>query len=314
MPFRTPGITFGPQTTIRGRRLATLTVIAASVLLLFLPSAANAALRKHAPLSLHNVHNRLYKNLVFQGSGNGSGDSSGVIRISGRSHDITFRNCVIGTNQDGVGNGVKIVDSGAGMHDITFENCTFRYQPRMGFECIGREVGSRTGYRRVNLIGCTFQASAGQAISYDDNNGTAGRCRVSGNLVMGGGVGTKDRYGMVFEINGTHRMTVTGNTFWAGRDGILNLQMHDSRPCGWVFKNNIVDARKVAKRIHVHDKAQPICATHIQGGTFSGNRIVNLDSWNIAYFSACHNMDWRTSKWLGPAHVPYETECSGNRF
>ena len=92
---------------------------------------------------------------------------------------------MIATNQDGVGNGVKVIDDGAGLHDITFRDCTFKYQPRMGFECIGRASGSRTGYRRVNLIGCTFEPSAGEAISYDDNNGTAGRCRVEGNLVKG---------------------------------------------------------------------------------------------------------------------------------
>ena len=52
---------------------------------------------------------------------------------------------------------------------------------------------------------------------------------ISGNLVKGAGVGTRYKYGKVFEINGTHNMTVTGNTFYAGRDGILNLQMRDTR-------------------------------------------------------------------------------------
>ena len=130
------------------------------------------------------------------------------------------------------------------MHDITFKNCTFKYQPRMGFECIGREAGSATGYRRIDLIDCTFEASAGEAISYDDENGTAGHCKVSGNLVKGAGVGSKYQYGKVFEINGTHDMTVTGNTFYAGRDGILNFQMRDTRACGWVFSDNVVDATK----------------------------------------------------------------------
>jgi hypothetical protein len=293
---------------------ASAAVAVAGLLLLLLPAVAGAGLRTRGALSLHNAHNRVYENVSFQGRGNGYGDSSGVIRISGASHDITFKNCVIGTNQDGVGNGVKIVDSGAGMHDITFRNCTFKYQPRMGFECIGREVGSRTGYRRINLINCTFQASAGQAISYDDNNGTAGRCRIAGNLVKGAGVGTDYQWGKVFEINGTHNMTVTGNTFWAGRDGILNLQMRDTRASGWVFSNNVVDARSCDKRIDVIETAQPIVACNVYGGRFSNNRIINRDSWNIAYFSGCHGMDWRSTRWVGPNSKPHQTECSGNRF
>ena len=125
------------------------------------------------------------------------GAASGVIYIEGASHNITFKDCVIGTNQDGVGNGVKIVDSGKGMHDITFDHCTFKYQPRMGFECIGRanpaEGGTGgQGYRRIDVLNCTFRPSAGQAISYDDDYSDAkpaGYCTVAGNRVLRAGVG-----------------------------------------------------------------------------------------------------------------------------
>lgn len=132
--------------------------------------------------------------------------------------------------------------------------------------------------------------------------------------MKGAGVGTSYRYGKVFEINGTHRMTVTGNTFWAGRDGILNLNMRDSRASGWVFANNTVDARRCDRRIDVIDTAQPIVAFDVHGGRFSNNRIINLDSWCIAYFSDCHDMDWRSTKWVGPNRRPHQTQCSGNRF
>jgi len=193
------------------------------------------------PLILEDAHDLEYDNVVFSGSGSGEGDDSGLIYITGASHDITFRDCVIKTNQDGVGNGVKILDTGRGMHDITFEDCTFEYQPRMGFEVNGRAHPSEGGtggrsYYNVNLIDCTFEASAGEAISYDDSTegraGRAGRCTVSGNLVKGAGVGTRYEFGKVFEINGNHDMVVTGNTFYAGRDGILNLHMRDASDCG----------------------------------------------------------------------------------
>ena len=266
------------------------------------------------PLNLDGAHDLVYEGIDFRGRGSGWGDASGLIYIQGASHNITFKDCIVRTNRDGVGNGVKIVDTGAGMHDIVFEDCTFEHQPRMGFECIGRAVGSSIGYRRVDLIDCTFAASAGQAISYDDASGTAGLCTVSGTLVKGAGVGTTYQYGKVFEINGTHDMTVTGNTFYAGRDGILNLQMHDSEPCGWVFSGNVVDASRIASGIEVSSIAQPVHAENVYGGMFTDNRIINLDAWNIAYISGCHNMDWRTTEWLGPNNVPFQTRSSGNRF
>ena len=253
----------------------------------------------------------------------GYGDDSGLIHITGASYNITFRNCTIGTNQDGVGNGVKLLDSGRGMHDITFESCTFKYQPRMGIEVNGRADPSEGGtggksYYNVNVRNCTFEASAGEAISYDDNTAgkanRAGLCTVSGNLVKGAGVGTTYQYGQVFEINGNHDMVVTGNTFYAGRDGILNLQMHDTNSCGWVFSNNVVDATRVPAGVTVTSNAQPVCAFNVYGGTFPGNTITNKDSWNVSYISGCHDMDWRTTNWLGPNNVPYQTGSSGNLF
>jgi hypothetical protein len=300
-----------PTPRRRTRILPVLTAVAALALLMLAPAAAQASLRTHGPLHLDNAHDRVFTGLHFEGRGSGWGDDSGLIHITGRSHDIVFKDCVIDTNQDGVGNGVKIIDFGRGMHDITFRHCTFKYQPRMGFECIGRESGSRTGYQRVNLIDCTFEASAGEAISYDDDNGTAGHCRIEGNLVKGAGVGDSYQYGQVFEINGVHDMTVVGNRFYSGRDGILNLQMRDSRSCGWLFTRNVIDARKVADGITVQSTAQPVVASGVHGGRFPRNKVINLDAWNIAYLVDCHDMDWRTTAWQGPNHLPYNTGCTG---
>ena len=46
-------------------------------------------------------------------------------------------------------------------------------------------------------------------------------------------------------------------------------------------------------------------ADGVHGGRFRRNRVINLDAWNIAYLSDCHDMDWRTTAWQGPNHVPY---------
>jgi hypothetical protein len=269
-------------------------------------------------LTLTNAHDLVFDGVDFEGSGNGWGDASGLVVIQGASYNITFRNCIFGTNKDGVGNGVKVIDSGAGIHDITFDHVYVKYQPRMGLEVIGRakaQGGGTNGYQRVNVTNSIFEASAGEAISYDDDSGTAGNCTVSGNLVKGAGVGSSYQYGQVFEINGTHNMTVTGNTIYAGRDGILNFQMHDTRATGWVFSDNVVDATHIEPGITVNTSiAQPLCAYNVYGGAFARNTITNKNSWNIAYLAGSHNMDWRTTKWLGPNNTPYQTGCSGGLF
>jgi hypothetical protein len=297
---------------------ALVVVIAAAVAAMLLSGPSSSG-----PVRLDGAHDLVYEDVVFSGSGSGKGDDSGLVYITGASHDIVFRDCVFETNQDGVGNGVKIVDSGRGMHDITFVNCTFNCQPRMGFECIGRsspEEGGTGGraYYAIDILDCTFEASAGEAISYDDDTeggpGRAGRCRVSGNLVKGAGVGDSYEFGKVFEINGNHDMVVTGNTFHAGRDGILNLHMRDAGDCGWVFSGNVVDASHIAEGIDVSDVAQPVYASEVHGGVFRQNKIINHDAWNIAYIIDCHGMDWRTTRWLGPNNEPYQVDSSGNRF
>ena len=123
------------------------------------------------------------------------------------------------------------------------------------------------------------------------------------------------RYGRVFEINGTHDMIVTGNTFYAGRDGILNLNMHDTAACGWDFSTNVVDATHIAPGIGVIDGANPVLIGGVYGGRFAGNTIISPYPWSIAYVAGCHDMDWRTTRWLGPNNVPDQTgDSSGNLF
>jgi len=76
----------------------------------------------------------------------------------------------------------------------------------------------------------------------------------------------------------------------------------------------VIDATEIAEGIAVTDIAQPIYASGVYGGEFPRNTITNLDSWNIAYIIDCHDMDWRTSRWLGPDNVPYQKDSSGNLF
>jgi hypothetical protein len=275
-------------------------------------------------LTLSNVHDVTYTNVAFVGRGSGNAGASGLITITGASYNITFRNCVINTNQDGVGNGVKIVDSGRGMHDISFENCTFRYQPRMGFECIGRsspeEGGSGgRGYQRVNVTGCYFEASAGEAISYDDDYSDvnpAGYCSVSGNYVEGAGVGTSYQYGRVFENNGVHHLTVTGNFFGAGRDGIMNVSGRDTGPLDMVSSGNVIDGTHVPAGLGPM-KNQVFCMVNVRGGAVFADTIINgsgYSSGSWGWFSGDSGIDFRGCSVSGTTAVPnsgYVQNCTG---
>jgi len=258
---------------------------------------------------LRNVHDVVFNNVTFSGAGSGGPDSSGVIEILGASYNITFVNCTIERNADGVGNGVKIVDSGAGMHDITFENCLFKGQPRMGFECIGR--GSRNGYQRVDVVDCTFEAQGSEAISYDDDSGTAGNCLISGNLVKGAGTNPAFPWGQGFEINGVRDMTARFNTFYRCRGSAWNLN-GPSGDCGWNLSDNVIDTSRGT--VASTSDANPVCANNVTGGVFARNQITNSVAWAIAYFSGCHNMDWRTTIWKGPNATPRQVGSSGNLF
>jgi hypothetical protein len=223
------------------------------------PAAAGPApgtvFTSSGPLVLDNVHDRVYDGYRFSGS---SADAeSGVIEIKHASYNITFRNCVIATNGNGVGNGVTVLDTGWGVHDITFDHCRFEYQPRMGIEVISRRAdrgaGNYPGYLRVNLTGCSFAAQGSEAISYDDDdpghayNGVAqgaGQCTVSGNVVLGAGLNSAYSWRRTFEINRTRNMTVTGNWFGPGVDGMTNLRQNPSDPANanWTFAGNTWDA------------------------------------------------------------------------
>ena len=151
---------------------------------------------------------------------------------------------------------------------------------------------------------CTFDASAGEAIALDSNIGDkSGNCMVSGNVVQGAGVGTQYQYGQVFEINGTHNVTVTGDTFAPVR---RHAQSPDARHVR--HRLGLLEQRRrrdqVPAGVTVTNIAEPVVAFNVYGGTFAGNTVTNQDSWNVAYISGCHNMDWRTTRWLGPSNVP----------
>ncbi|MEI6499889.1 MAG: hypothetical protein WCP21_02560, partial [Armatimonadota bacterium] len=237
-------------------------------------------------------------------------------------YNITFRNCIFGTNTDGSGNGVKIVDPGQGRtHNITFDHCAFKYQPRMGFEVIGRanpvEAGlGGQGYQGVNVTNSTFDASAGEAISYDDDysaTNPAGYCTVSGNVVEGAGVGTSYAFGAVVENNGVHNMTWTNNYFGAGRDSIVNITGRDSNPLNMVSSGNVYDSLHVAAGVTLHNQCFGIHDVH--GGVSFADTIINDPNgysgvW--AYLNNNSGLDFGGSTVKNISGLPSAVYGSGN--
>jgi hypothetical protein len=275
--------------------------------------APGTVFTQRGPLHLTSGQNLVYDGVEFSGDGYGSGDWGALVFLEGQGQlsNITFRNCIINTNTDGSGNGIKVVDLGAGrVRDITFDHCLIRYQPRMGAEINGRAIENGVGgqgYLRVNITNSRFEASAGEAISYDSNPGDlSGQCVVSGNYVEGAGVGTKYLYGKVFEINGTHNMTVTNNFFGAGRDGILNLQGRDSLAEGWVFSGNTYDATHIPAGVSPDHELGYF--QNITGGATFADRFINggaYPSSTWGYMTGCRNVDFGASTVSGaPAAMP----------
>jgi hypothetical protein len=261
----------------------------------------------------------LYENVRFQGSGYGSGDWGALVFLLANAplKNIVFRNCIIGRNMDGSGNGVKVVDLGGGRVDgILFDHCHFEYQPRMGFEVNGRsrENGVRgLAYQRVNLTNCTFDASAGEAISYDDDveavSESAGNCLISGNVVQGAGVGNSYVWGKVFEINGPMNMTVTDNFFGAGRDGIMNLQGRTGAHEQWTFKGNVIDGTHVPSGVGSSGSQLYYCK-NIVGGVTAADTIVNgrnFTSGSWGWMENARGMDFGASTVKGAPAAPWGT-------
>lgn len=273
-----------------------------------------------------NVHDVMFSYVDFEGSGDYYKDSSGLVLIAayswkgvyGATYNITFSHCTIGTNQDGIGNGVKILDGGMHIHHVLFDNCTIKYQPRMGIEVLGREspdeqgTGNK-GYEHIDITNSYFEASAGEAISYDDdfseNANRAGSLTEEGNLLVkgnhveGAGVGTLYAYGQVIENNGVRGVKWENNYFGAGRDGIVNIQGRDQvTPMNMKAIGNTYDSTHLPAGVIVTGDHQVFGAHDIAGGvTFSDTIINDSDLYSSvwAYFFNVHGMDFSGSRVTG---------------
>jgi hypothetical protein len=258
----------------------------------------------------NGAHNVLCQHVTVVG---GSARSA-VVSLDSACHDIVFRHCTIAVG--GGWDGVSIVDYGGTIHGIVFDECHFMSQGRMGFECISR--GSSTAiYQNVDLLNCTFEPQGAEAISFDGPPVPA-HCVVQGNLVKGAGIGSYP-WGQGFEINGPQAFAVVGNRFYACRGDTWNLSGGSAKPCGWVFKDNVVDASRSFQSVPMASDSNCISMSGVYGGVFSHNAITSAaPGGGVAWMTNCHGNDFRTTTWHDARSTPYSTpqqiNCSGNLF
>ena len=183
----------------------------------------------------NGLANRYYYKCTFTG-----GIPTAVLRFQGTSYNLTFDSCTIATG--GGWNGVTINDANGRIHDITFKSCLFKSQTRMGFECTSRPTTATTQYDSINILDSTFEPQGNEAVSYDGGY-AAGYSTFVGNdpgrrQRPGSGLraGLRDQRRQPHDRDRQPHLPVPRPQ--------LNLQMHVTTRCGWVFSNNVFDASK----------------------------------------------------------------------
>jgi hypothetical protein len=194
------------------------------------------------------VGGSVFDHVVFAGGGADDPDTSTVILFdTGMTvYDTQFKDCTIETNPF-QGNGIKMVDNGvpeSTLHDITFSRCHFMSQPRMQFECIGRDfLGPRTlDYFNIRLVDCVFDVNGSEAISFDCvQGGSIGRdIVVQGCEIKGCGTNPAFPWHQSLEFGGVKNVEVIGNVFDRGDGWWINISgsgLDDS-----VFADNVFDS------------------------------------------------------------------------
>jgi hypothetical protein len=288
---------------------AVLTAVAAS------PAAANKVISGKTFTNFRiaaGAHDRVYDHCKFTG---GSATRA-VLELASACSNITFRDCVI---KSGPWNGISINDRGGNIHDIKLLRCRINAQGRMGLECTSRPVSSQTGYRNIKVIRCAFAPQGSEAISFDGGTGCVNNV-IDRTVVEGAGVDRNQQYGAGVEINGVRSFRFTNNKVYQCRGALLNLQMHTSLACGWVFNNNRLNASVHKQKVAMESNAQVISADSVRGGDFCNNFVTgDAPGGGVAWFGECHDMDWRGTSWRdargGSWDNPYlEDGSSGIRF
>jgi hypothetical protein len=246
-----------------------------------------------------------FRRVTFVGGGGmRSGEDQGVIRFSaGRSAShIRFLSCTIGANSAN-GNGVSMVSGGrptATYHDISWERCLFKSSPRMNLEVIQRPDGDGivgAGYRRLDLIDCTFEPSGSENVSFDAV-GPAGDCTISGCVFYGAGWNAAYPYGQGVEFNGPTDMRFVRNTVYRCRGSMINHSSRLETTDGTVIRGNVFDATSSFIRAAPSRDAQTIFFSGVSGATFSGNTVRSNVGGELLYLDESSGNRFTTNTWI----------------
>jgi hypothetical protein len=246
-----------------------------------------------------------FRRVTFVGGGGmRSGEDQGVIRFSaGRSaSDIRFLRCTIGANSAD-GNGVSMVSggrTGATYHDISWEQCLFKGSPRMNLEVIQRPGDGDVvdaGYRRLDLVHCTFEPSGSENVSFDAI-GPAGDCTISGCVFYGAGWNTAYPYGQGIEFNGPTDMRFVGNTVYRCRGSMINHSSRLGTADGTVISDNVFDATRTYIRATPNRAAQTIFFSGVSGATFSGNTVRSDVGGELLYLDESSGNRFAANTWI----------------
>ena len=258
------------------------------------------------------THHRVYDHCTFTGGGS----STAVLELTSACDHLTFRDCVI---ESGPWNGISINDRYGNIHDIEFLRCRIRTQGRMGLECTSRPVSSTSGYHGIKIERCAFAPQGSEAISFDGGTGCVNNA-IDRTVVNGAGANPSQQWGAGVEVNGVSRFTFTGNKVYQCRTSLLNLQMHSTGDCGWVFTRNTLDASRHVQKVPMQSTAQVVIADSVYGGVFRCNKVTSAaPGGGVAWWGACFGMDWRGTVWQdargGSYDDPYQEDGSaGNRL
>lgn len=279
------------------------------------PAAATTIIKNKTITNLKlasGAHDRIYDNCTFKSTRT----DRAVIQIDKAARNITFRDCIV---ESGKWNGITINDRYGNIHDIKFLRCKIKAQKRMGFEATSRPVSSTQGYRNIKVLGCTFAPQGSEAISFDGGPGCVNNV-VDRTVIKGAGTNSAFPWGQGFECNGPRNMRFTNNKVYQTRGALLNLQMHTTADCGWVFRNNTLDASVRRQSVAMESDAQVVVGINVYGGVFSNNRVrAAKPGGGVAWFGNCHDMVWTGTTWKDSRGGSYarpmqQQGCSGNRL
>ena len=159
-----------------------------------------------------------------------------MLLIRGSSYNLTFHNCTFAAS---AWNGVSINElSNSGIRDITFADC-WPPSTRMNFECTTRSV-TTTQYLRIAIIGCTFEPSGSENVSFDGYPDWPTYCLVKDTEIQGAGTSytfTEWHHGL--EINDATYYTVQNVDIGQCRAFLLNCNIDSDggTNCHWVFED-----------------------------------------------------------------------------